>query len=605
MMRLITVRQTLIIAALLSVSASSSAQQAPADNANSNAANLGAISGRVVTGGGEPLTGAIVYATLIGASSQQRTIAVDAGGSFKLDGLDAGSYTVWANAPGFISESPNSNAPWVSTNEPRRYFHTGDSVTLTLIKGGVITGTVTNATNTPVINATVRAFRVRDANGQPVQGVAQARERITDDRGIYRIYGLAPGVYVISAGGPGRFMGFFGSQYDGDVPTYAPSSTRDTASEILVRGGDEAIADIQYRGEPGHSVSGALLGVAPASSSLYVGASITLTEVRTRAVIMSAQASPFNNYGFAFFAIADGEYEVFAQRYSPTGDSAASEPKRIKVQGADLSGINLTLNPLAAIAGRLVLESTPKMDCVKRRTSAAVETVLGARRLSQDAKPPARPAAKGQAATTEVPLSFVNQNVDSVADAKGDFIFRSLHAGVYRIEAQLPGPGWYLRSIAIGTPPQPPKPSDPNIPRDGLSLKSGEKVSGLAVTITEGAASLRGRISAGEGQRVPPGLRVYLVPAERESTENVLRFFEAAPDADATFAINNIAPGRYWLIARAADEGDPARVKPIRQEAPLRAKVLHEAEALKKEISFKQCEQSSDYELPWTSPSRP
>ena len=143
------------------------------------------------------------------------------------------------------------------------------------------------------------------------------------------------------------------------------------------------------------------------------------------------------------------------------------------------------------------------------------------------------------------------------------------------------------------------------VARDGITLRPGEHLSSLTVIITEGAALLRGHVTVAEGQRVPAGLRVYLVPAERESSENVLRFFEAAVNAEAGFTIDNIAPGRYWMIARLADDGDPAKVKPLRQESTLRARVLREAEALKKEISFKPCEQSTDYELPWTLPSKP
>jgi hypothetical protein len=104
---------------------------------------------------------------------------------------------------------------------------------------------------------------------------------------------------------------------------------------------------------------------------------------------------------------------------------------------------------------------------------------------------------------------------------------------------------------------------------------------------------------------VPAGLRIYLVPTERESSENVLRFFETPADAEARFAIDNIAPGRYWVIARLADDGDTAKVKPIRQESTLRLRVLREAEVLKKEVSFKPCEQSTDYELPWAAAAKP
>jgi hypothetical protein len=93
------------------------------------------------------------------------------------------------------------------------------------------------------------------------------------------------------------------------------------------------------------------------------------------------------------------------------------------------------------------------------------------------------------------------------------------------------------------------------------------------------------------------------VPTEPEQAENVLHFFESAVETDASFAITNIAPGHYWIIARSADDGDPAKVKPIRQESALRARVLHEAGALKKEIAFKPCERLADFDLPYSTSS--
>jgi hypothetical protein len=584
------------MASLLLPASSAIAQQSAADTGSSASARpVGAITGRVLNSGGEPLAGATVYTSSLGQSASRST-AVDAGGNFRVEGLEAAAYSVWASAPGFVYEFP------VTTNEVRRYYHLGDSVSLTLIKGAVISGTVTSSTNAPIVNTAVRAFRVRNEAGLPVTGVAQPRERVTDDRGYYRIYGLQPGFYVISAGGSARFTGFMANQFEGDAPTYAPSSTRDTATEIFVRTGEEASADIQYRGEPGHSVSGAVAGVAVTQSTMFSGTSIYLTDIRSREQVMIAAASPQTNYGFSFYGVGDGEYEVFAQRYSAGGESSVSEPRHIKVQGTDVSGINLSLTSLASVSGRLVLESVPRAECIKRRSTASQETVIGIRRIPQETKP--RPPARAPAPAIEVPLNMSNQIAESVPDTKGEFTLRNLQGGPYRIATELPETGWYIRAITIGSLPTITKASDPNIPRDGLTLKTGERVSGLTVTITEGAAGLRGRISAAEGQRVPAGLRVYLVPAERESADNVLRFFDAAADNAAGFAIEHIAPGRYWLIARPADEGDPTKVKSIRQDSALRARVLREAEGLKKEIAFKPCEQATGYVLPLVAAPR-
>lgn len=579
------------------------AQQPATQTLKPPAPPSGTITGRVVSPGGEPLQGATVYLSTIGAMAPPRSAVVDSSGGFKLDGLDVGVYLVSANCPGFVSESP-------TPNDPRRYHHTGDSVTLTLIKGGVITGTVTTATNAPAVAANVRAYRVRDENGQPLRGIIQFRDRITDDRGVYRIYGLQPGIYVVSAGGPDRYYGQAGlSAYDNDAPTYAPSSTRDTASEISVHSGEEIAVDIEYRGEAGHAISGTLAGVPQSQSSFSVGGQITLTDVRTRATMMYTSAGSFNNYNFAFYGVADGEYELLAQRYSPTSrDASASEPRRIKVQGGDLTGITLTLMPLASITGRVLLESTPPADCVKRRATALPETVIGARRLNQQAKPAAGKAAKAQPAP-QVPLAYVNQNVDNVPDAKGEFTLGSLHGGTYRIEVQPPGAGWYVRSIALG--PAPPtitsgQTPDSKIARDGITLKSGERVSGLSVIVTEGAATLRGRITIADGGQLPSGLRIHLVPSERERAADVLRFAEAAVNSDGTFAIGNIAPGRYRALARIAADNDAQPTLSMALQDAGRANLLREAESSAPAIELKTCQRITDYELRYTalSPAR-
>jgi Carboxypeptidase regulatory-like domain len=584
----------LIGIAMFSFSALQLRGQNAATQSKTAAQPSGVITGRIVSESGDKISGAIAWAFPVGVIAQSRSTSVDSNGDFKLEGLAAGVYSVSCSLPGFVP------APQPSPDDARRYHHTGDSVTMTLIKGGVITGTVTTATNTPVVAAAVRAYHIRDANGQPDPGVSQPRERPTDDRGVYRFYGLPPGTYVVSVGGAGRFYGGIStSPYDNDIPTYAPSATRDTAMEIVVGSGEEITADIQYRGEPGQAISGTLAGlITQSGSQLSMGGAtgtVTLTDVRSRTLLMSAPSSSLTNYGFAFYGVSDGEYEIVAQQYLQTRETLMSAPRRVIMRGADVTGINLSLAPLAAIAGRIVLQSNPPADCVKRRATAAQETVINARRLKPETKPAGK-TAKAEP-TAEIPLALANQAADGVPDAKGDFVFRNLQAGTYRFDSQLPGAGWYLKSITLGLQTTPTKAADPNIPRDGMNLRSGEQASGLTVTITEGAARLRGRVSVAEGQRVPTGLRVYLVPAEREVAENVLRFFEATVESDAGFAIGNVVPGRYWIVARAADDADPAKVKPLRQDSALRSQVAKEAEKARNEIQLQPCQRIVDYEI--------
>jgi len=267
-----------------------------------------------------------------------------------------------------------------------------------------------------------------------------------------------------------------------------------------------------------------------------------------------------------------------------------------------VTGIVLALVPLSSMVGQVMVESHPELNCIKRRATALRETLITARR---DPKPETKSAENqkekiGANTETRLPVSLSNTSADGVPDEKGEFTLRELRSGSYRIESYLPGSGWFVRSIRIGSPPPNATATnrpDSSITRDGITLKSGERVSGLTVTIAEGAASFRGRVTVAEGQSLPPNLHVYLVPAEKEGSADVLRFFETRADTDGSFVMGNIAPGQYWMIERPADDGDPAAVRPIRKDSALRSQVVKEAEKTRNEIRLQPCQRIVDYEI--------
>src|SRR6185503_21012980 len=157
-----------------------------------------------------------------------------------------------------------------------------------------------------------------------------------DDRGVYRIYGLPAGTYIVSAGG--RSAAFNFGAYDSEAPTYAPSSTRDTAAEIDVKAGQETSGvDIRYRAEPGHSISGTVMGQPSANAFANVALSQVVHGV-SQLVSVSYQLQ--NSKGFAFYGMPDGEYDLAAQVSVPQGDAQASEPLHVTVRGRDVSGAN-------------------------------------------------------------------------------------------------------------------------------------------------------------------------------------------------------------------------------------------------------------------------
>lgn len=579
-----------MFAALVLIQAVVAAIQAQTAEPNSPDRS-GVISGIVSSSSGDLPANTTVYASPLAANVPPQNAVINSEGAFRIENLEIGVYRVWVGAPGFVNDPQNS------TSDSRGIYHTGDSVTLRLRKGGVITGRVIKSNDTPLVAAPVRAFRIRDENGKPLEGLGISGERMTDDRGVYRIYGLLPGTYIVSAGGMPRYFGGYGTTaHDQDAPTYAPSATRDTAQEVVVRSGEEATADISYRGEPGHAISGTVLGIPPAQAGLTYGGTVNLTDVKTRTSLISAQASTFTDHAFVFYGLPDGEYELVASQFSPTTrDVRSSEPKRIKVQGADVTGVNLTVAPLPTITGRVILDSSSQADCVKRRATAFQETVLAVRRQ----KRPVKSGASEETLADAVPLNSLEQIAEDVPDAKGEFILRNLRAGIYRVGVQLPSAAWYLRSATLGTNP---KGAEWKVISDGVNVK--QSVSGLTITISEGAAGIRGRLTVAEGQRLPARTSVYLVPAEKENAPNLLRYFEGRVESDGGFNIRNVAPGDYFIHARAA-EGDPPKMISIREDSDFRLAITREAEKAKQSVTLKACERFENYEFLFPTTTKP
>ena len=119
-------------------------------------------------------------------------------------------------------------------------------------------------------------LQVKDKDGRAISSARSANgDTLTDDRGVYRFYGLTSGSYLIIASGHNEYY-YEPNAYETDAPTYYPSSTRDTAMPVTVRAGEEITGiDIRYRGEPGHAISGNI-NVGVASDLPEVGLGLTL-----------------------------------------------------------------------------------------------------------------------------------------------------------------------------------------------------------------------------------------------------------------------------------------------------------------------------------------
>jgi hypothetical protein len=537
----------------------------------------GTITGRVLSDDGGGLPNITVTATAVGSKGGiRRSTATDSEGTFRLNDLPPRSYTIFAGA---AREYVPIQLPGAPAGD-RRYSRIGDSVTIRMTRGGVITGRVANSMGEPVISVRVRAIRIRDGEGRRARSVYRP-SRYTDDRGVYRIFGLQPGVYIVEAGG-GEIYGYDISKYDLDIPIYYPASTRDAAAEVTVAaGGEVAGIDIRYRGEPGHVVSGFLTGLEGADSR-YVP-NITLRFAGSDTILgLTHPGRGERGGGFEFYGVPDGEYDATAERVDEKGGRMSAQPKRISVRGSNITGIELKMTPAATIAGKVVLEPAAKRCDAKRPIAPiAMDEILV--QLQRD-----EPEKRVQISD----WSFYNS--DLAPGEKGEFSSSSVEPGRYRIWSNLPGENWYLKSVtgpqtaaANGAKPV----AGVDLAQNPIVVKSGEKFDRIVVAVAEGAAGLRGTL---EAPRAP--MVVHLVPAETESANEVLRYAQTPAGNDGSFEFKQLAPGRYWLAVRPArpEDADGKLPSPAAWDPVERGKLRKEAAIRKDEVELQPCQRVID-----------
>ncbi len=172
----------------------------PRDNtANpTSAVGTGVIAGLVtVDGAGTPVRRARL--TLAGTELRgSRTVISDDQGRFNFTALPAGRFTMTASKAGFVDIAYGAKRP----GRPGTAIQLADGqkldrLAMTMPRGSVLTGVVVDENGEPSPGTQVRALRYAIRTGE--KSLQQAGQDQTDDRGMYRIYALQPGDYIVSA----------------------------------------------------------------------------------------------------------------------------------------------------------------------------------------------------------------------------------------------------------------------------------------------------------------------------------------------------------------------------------------------------------------------
>jgi protocatechuate 3,4-dioxygenase beta subunit len=314
----------------------------------------GTISGRVtIHGKGR----AGIMLSLSDAASLQGQLAkatTNDNGDYRLIGIAPGHWVVTPIAPAFVvvdySFESIGKTVVVAAGE------SVDGIDFALARGGVITGKVTDADGRPLIEERLTLIPADRGPGLLPKNPYDPRTLLTDDRGVYRIFGLAAGRYKIAVGQPQK-SGMVATARRAYQQTFHPDTTEPAKATIVevAEGGEAAHIDITVGralqsfsasgqivdGETGEPVPGRRWGLARMTDN--------------RDTNFYPAAYPSNNKGeFKIEGLLPGRYAVFVQ---PDQDVPAySESVQFEVLDRDIDGLVIKTLPGATLSGRVVIE---------------------------------------------------------------------------------------------------------------------------------------------------------------------------------------------------------------------------------------------------------
>jgi hypothetical protein len=331
------------------------------------------IRGRITRADGRPLPQAPVRL----ASSESHLgfppiTATDNDGQYEFRRLPSGPYTVVASRPGFLTREYGQRRDSAAGETiDLRSGEWLERIDISLPRAAAIAGRLVDDGGDPVEGASVRVKQVRYESGRRrLVDVPGVRPGPTDDVGHYRIYGLQPGEYIVSAAVgqifptmPTNFGPLFVIPADavtdlsGYATTYLPGTPNardaqrvaiDLSQEVL--GLDFALARV-----PMARVAGTVFDAAgkPASGR------VLMTPSGRSGFVASAPVAPQvqGDGTFEFQNVAPGEYivQAFNERRNPMteGDFAAAY---VTVNGTDITGLALLMSSGSTIDGHVTLE---------------------------------------------------------------------------------------------------------------------------------------------------------------------------------------------------------------------------------------------------------
>ena len=512
----------------------------------------GVLKGQVIAAG----TGAPVRRAQIRAMSSEGrgggVTSTNNEGRWEIKDLPAGRYSISAMKGGFAAASYGQRRP----GEPGTPIDLGEGqtaerVNLIMSRGGVIAGRIVDDGGEPVAGTGVSAMRFIFMSGtrRLVPGGGEGSQDRTDDQGYFRLYGLPPGEYYVSASASNNnnFMmpGVNNTEADGFAPTYFPGTPSvSEATRIPLKAGQEMtganfalivarLARIRGRAlnSSGEPIAGGMLMLAPADPMMGMSFGMNMRNAQVAA-----------DGSFQFANISPGRYNLNVRPRGMPGPNSEFAVVPVTVGNDDIDNLIVTTGAGATVTGVITTDD----GSLPAFRADAVQI------YAQQVDPSVTMMGGGP---TKV-------NDDFTFEMSGVFDRRMIRANVG------PGPvsinsGWYLKAVLY---------DGQDVTDTGIDFQPGRAYEGVQVVFTQKATELSGLVTDDRGRPVVDAT-VIIFPATRERWTPMSRFMRALrPDTNGRYSIKAMPPSDDYLVIAVQNlepgqSTDPELLDRAREEA--------------------------------------
>jgi hypothetical protein len=446
--------------------------------------------------------------------------STDAEGFFEIKELPAGRYNVTASKGGFVmGQFGQRRAGDPGTPIDLSEGQTADKVNFALSRGSVISGKIVDDGGEPVSGTMVAAVRYQFVSGSRrlVPAASEGSTDRTDDQGGFRLYGLPPGDYFVSATNRNnQFMGpgMSNTEADGFAPTYFPGTPNiGEAARVTVKAGQEMSAAnfalivarmarvrgraLNSRGEP---VANAMLMMTIDDPAMGMGMNMLNSMVA-------------GDGTFQFANVAPGRYNIQVRPAGmPTANSEFANLK-VTVGNDDLDNVIITTSAGSTMKGVVMTDDGSVPSFRPDQVSIFPS--------------PAEPGGM-----------FVNPGQNRIND---DYSFELTGLAERRLIRANAGQniGWYLKAVLL---------NGDDVTDSGVEFVPGQSYDGLQIVFSRKTTDLSGLVTDDRNRPVLDAT-VVVFPAERERWTYSSRFVRTLrPDTNGKFNIKSLPPLEDYLI---------------------------------------------------------